>query len=77
MQTNKLLLRFTSLTEDFSVTTVVRTPEVLLYRDSTDTRVSSEGITVRTRRKWRAQEAVEQAEVRLRHGMLVGFVAAR
>lgn len=77
MHTNKLQLPFTSLTEDFSVTTVVRTPEVLLYRDSADTRVSSEDITVRTRRKCRAQESVEQAEVRLRHGMLVGSVAAR
>lgn len=77
MHTNKLHLLFTSLTEYFSITTVVRTPEVLLYRDSTDTRVSSEGITVRPRRKWRAQEAVEQAEVRLSHGMLVGSVAAR
>ncbi|XP_051978700.1 carnitine O-palmitoyltransferase 1, liver isoform-like [Xyrauchen texanus] len=32
-------------------------------------------ITVRTGKKWRTQEAVEQAEARLRHGVLVGSVA--
>nr|XP_057943465.1 uncharacterized protein LOC131138512 [Doryrhamphus excisus] len=70
--TNKLQLPFTGLTEEFKVT---RAREVLLYRDSADTRVSSAGITVRTGRKWRAQEAVDQAEARLRHGVLVGSVA--
>lgn len=59
--TNKSQLPFTGLTEEFKVT---RAREVLLHRDSTDTRVSSAGITVRTGRKWQAQEAVEQAERR-------------
>ncbi|XP_049337547.1 uncharacterized protein LOC125802987 [Astyanax mexicanus] len=70
--TNKLQLPFTGLTEEFRVT---RAREVLLYRDSADNRVSSAGITVRTGRKWKAQEAVEQAEARLRHGILIGSVA--
>nr|XP_061785060.1 uncharacterized protein LOC133576095 [Nerophis lumbriciformis] len=70
--TNKLQLPFTGLTEEFKVT---RAREVFLYRDSSDTRVSSAGIKVRTGRKWKAQEAVDQAEARLRHGVLVGAVA--
>ncbi|KAI2644199.1 Renalase [Labeo rohita] len=70
--TNKLQLLFSGLTEEFKVT---RAREVLLYRDSSDTRVSSAGIEVRTGRKWRAQEAVQLAEARLRHGVLVGSVA--
>ena len=37
--------------------------------------MSSAGIEVRTGRKWRAQQAVEQAEGRLRHNILVGAVA--
>ncbi|KAL0159871.1 hypothetical protein M9458_043596, partial [Cirrhinus mrigala] len=63
--TNKLQLPFSGLIEEFKVT---RAREVLLYRDSPDTRV-------RTGRKWRAQEAVQLAEARLRHGVLVGSVA--
>lgn len=55
---NKLQLPF-SLREEFKVT---RTREVLLYRDS------SAGIAVRTGRKWWAQEAFKQAEVRLCRG---------
>jgi len=39
--------------------------EVLLYRDSSYIKVSSAGIEVRTGRKWKAQEAVDQAESRL------------
>ncbi|XP_072560565.1 uncharacterized protein [Paramormyrops kingsleyae] len=70
--TNKLQLPFSGLTEEFKVT---RAREVLLYRDSSDTRVSSAGIEVRTGRKWRAQEAVQLAEARLQHGVLVGSVA--
>ena len=68
----KLQLPFNSLTEEFKVT---RAREVLLYRDSTDNKVAAAGIEVRTGRKWRAQEAVDQAEARLRHSVLVGTVA--
>ncbi|XP_073716891.1 uncharacterized protein [Misgurnus anguillicaudatus] len=69
---NRLQLPFTGLTEEFKVT---RAREVLLYRDSADNRVATAGITVRTGRKWRVQEAVDQAEARLRHSVLVGSVA--
>jgi len=48
--------------------------EVLLYRDSNDIKVSLPGIVVRTGRKWKAQEAVDQAESRLRNSELVGVV---
>lgn len=50
---------------------------MLLCRDSSDHRVSSAGTTVRTGRKWQAQEAVEWAEARLRHNILAGSVAVR
>ncbi|XP_039504261.1 uncharacterized protein LOC120460516 [Pimephales promelas] len=68
----KLQLPLSSLAEEFKVT---RAREVLLYRDSVDTKVSSAGVEVRTGRKWRAQDAVERAEARLRHSTLVGTVA--
>ncbi|XP_049897834.1 uncharacterized protein LOC126388657 [Epinephelus moara] len=70
---NKLKLPFSSLTEEFMVT---RAREVLLYRDSSDVKVSSAGIEVRTGRKWKAHEAVNQAEFRLQHSELVGTVAS-
>ncbi|KAK0134731.1 Retrovirus-related Pol polyprotein from type-2 retrotransposable element R2DM [Merluccius polli] len=38
-------------------------------------KVSGAGVAVKTGRKWRAEAAVEQAESRLRHGVLVGTVA--
>lgn len=47
----------------------------LQYRESKDRKVSQAGIKVRTGRKWRAQEAVDQAESRLRHRELVGTEA--
>lgn len=48
----------------------------MLYRDSSDNKVSSAGIRVKTGRKWKAQEAVDQAEARLRHRELVGSISA-
>ncbi|CAJ1075238.1 LOW QUALITY PROTEIN: uncharacterized protein LOC109089580 [Xyrichtys novacula] len=68
----KLQLPFSSPSEEFKVT---RAREVLLYRDSADTKVSSAGVEVRTGRKWRAKDAVERAEARLQHSTLVGTVA--
>ncbi|XP_061902037.1 uncharacterized protein LOC133649222 [Entelurus aequoreus] len=68
----KLQLPFSSLAEEFKVS---RAREVLLYRDSADGKVSSAGVEVRTGRKWRAQDAVERAEARLRHSTLVGTIA--
>lgn len=55
---------------------VTREREVLLYRDSSDNKGSSAGIEVRTGRKWKAQEPINQAEARLRHSELVGTVAS-
>nr|AAN12398.1 polyprotein [Tetraodon nigroviridis] len=69
---NKLTLPFSSLAEEFMVT---RAREVLQYRESKDPKVALAGIEVRTGRRWRAQEAVDQAESRLHHKELVGAVA--
>lgn len=52
----------------------MRTREVVQYRDSRDLKVATAGIQVRTCRKWRAEEAVQEAEARLQHSRLVGVV---
>ena len=69
---NILQLPFSGLKEEFMVS---RTREALLYRDSKDPKVSAAGIEVRTGRKWKAGEALEVAESRLRQRELVGNVA--
>ncbi|XP_028310814.1 uncharacterized protein LOC114468234 [Gouania willdenowi] len=69
--TNKLQLPFKSLEEEFKVT---RAREVVQYRDSRDPKVAKAGIKVRTGRKWRAENAVQEAEARLRQRSLVGVV---
>ncbi|XP_051969484.1 LOW QUALITY PROTEIN: uncharacterized protein LOC127634119 [Xyrauchen texanus] len=68
---NKLQLPLKSLEEEFKVT---RAREVLIYRDSSDPKVATAGVEVRTGRKWKAEEAVRQAEARLHHKRLVGVV---
>ena len=68
----KLKLPFSSVTEEFKVS---RAREVMQYRDSDDPMVSTANISVRTGRKWRAQEAVDRAETRLNHSVIVGNVA--
>lgn len=50
--------------------------KMLLYRESTDIKVSSAGIEVKTGSKWRAQQAFDQAEAHLWHSVLVGTVAS-
>ncbi|XP_041920594.1 uncharacterized protein LOC121684601 [Alosa sapidissima] len=70
---NTLKLPFSGLTEEFMVT---RTREALQYRESRDEKVASAGIQVRTGRKWRAVEALEVAESRLRQKVLVGSIAS-
>lgn len=70
-QNNKLRIPISSLNEDFMVTL---TREVLQHRESCNPKVSQAGIEFRTGRKWRAAEAVEDAESRLRHRVLVGAV---
>ncbi|KAL7854779.1 hypothetical protein SRHO_G00169690 [Serrasalmus rhombeus] len=62
-----------SLAEEFKV---IRASEVLLYRDSTNTKVSSADVEIRTGRKWCAQDAVEWEEARLQHSDLVGTVVS-
>lgn len=52
----KLQLPISSLSEEFRVT---RSREVSMYRDSSDVKVSSAGICVKTGRKWQAQVAVD------------------
>ncbi|XP_053332775.1 uncharacterized protein LOC128506382 [Clarias gariepinus] len=69
---NILQLPFKSLEEEFKVT---KAREVLQYRDSSDPKVAKAGIQVRTGRKWRAEEAVQEAEARLRQRSLVGAVS--
>lgn len=69
-QRNKLKLPMSSLNEEIMVT------KVLHYRKTSDPKVSLAGIEVRIGRKWRAQDAVEQAESQLRHSVLVGPVAS-
>lgn len=70
---NILQLPFSGLTEEFMVT---RTREALQYRESRDGKVASAGIQVKTGRKWRADEALEVAESRLRQKVLVGSIAS-
>lgn len=53
---------------------MTRAREVVQYRDSSDPKVAKAGIQVRTGRKWRAEDAVQEAVARLRHRTLVGVV---
>ena len=46
--------------------------EVLQFRDAMDLKVSGAGVVVKTVKKWRAEAALEQAELWLCHGVLVG-----
>lgn len=49
--------------------------QVLQYRESKDPKVSQAGIGVKSGRKWRTQEAMDQAKSWLHHKDLVGSVA--
>ncbi len=70
--TNKLRLPFSSVREEFIV---ARAREHLQYSGSRDAKVPGAGIVVRTGRKWRAAEAVQQAKTRLKHKAILGTVA--
>lgn len=70
--TNKLRLPFSSVREEFIV---ARAREHLQYSGSRDAKVFRAGIVVRTGRKWRAAEAVQQAETQLKHKDILGTVA--
>ncbi|XP_029359637.1 uncharacterized protein LOC115044643 [Echeneis naucrates] len=69
--TNKLRLPFSSVREEFIV---ARAREHLRYSGSRDAKVSGAGIVMRTGRKWRAANAVQQAELRLKHKAIRGTV---
>lgn len=60
-QSTKLHLPLSGLAEEFKV---IRSKEVTMYRDSTDIKVASAGITVKTGRKWQAHKAVSRAGAR-------------
>lgn len=68
---NKLPIPLKSLKEGFKVT---RAREGMQSRKSSNLKVAIAGIEVRTGRKWKAEEAVQQAELRLHHKRLVGVV---
>lgn len=70
----KLRLTLKSVEEEFKVLCV---REVLQYRESSDPKVIGARVVVKTGRKWRAEAAVEAAEARMRHKVLVGAVAKR
>lgn len=46
----------------------------MMYRDSNDPKVAQAGVKVKTVRKWRADKAVLQAELRIRNRVLDGAV---
>jgi hypothetical protein len=68
---SKLQLPLKGLTEEYKATKV---RAVLMLRDSIDKKISEAGIEVRTGRKWKASEAVAEAESRLKHQDIVGTV---
>lgn len=51
-----------------------RPTEVVQYRDSSDPLEANAGTQVRTGRKWRVEEAVQDAEARLSHRRVVGVI---
>ena len=69
---SKLQLPIRAVTEEYK-TTKVRA--VMTLRDSRDDKIREAGIEVRTGRKWKAEQAVKEAEARLRHKDIVGTVA--
>lgn len=69
---NKLQLPLSSVTEEFKVT---KARAIMTIEDSSDDKVSTAGIRVRTGRKWKAHEAVSQAKERLHHKEIVGITA--
>ena len=68
---NMLQLPMTSVLEEFKVTKV---RQAIMLRDNRDEKVRSAGIDLNTGRKWLAQNALEEAEARLRHSDIVGTV---
>ncbi|VDI68178.1 Hypothetical predicted protein [Mytilus galloprovincialis] len=61
-----------ALTEEYKVT---KTRQVMTLRDSKDAKVRGAKVKIRTGRKWKAEEAVKEAETRLKHSVIVGVTA--
>ncbi len=70
-----ILFKFKKHPNISRIRVVMRVREVLQYRESSDPKVIGARVVVKTWRKWRAEAAVEGAEARLRHKVLVGAVA--
>jgi hypothetical protein len=68
---SKLQLPLKVLTEEYKVT---KARHVIMLRDSADEKVREAGVKILTGRKWKAEEAVKDAESRLRHSDIVGTV---
>ena len=66
-----LQLPMTSIVEEYKVAKVRHT---MILRDNKDDKVQGAQLDHRTRLKWKAQDALEEAESRLRHKDLVGTV---
>ncbi|XP_076080058.1 uncharacterized protein LOC143050834 [Mytilus galloprovincialis] len=61
-----------ALTEEYKVT---KTRQVMTLRDSKVAKVRGAKVKIRTGRKWKAEEAVKEAETRLKHSVIVGVTA--
>ena len=68
----KLQLPVSSVSEEFKKG---KTRLVMMLRDSCDSQVREAKIEIKSGRKWKAAEAVEEAESRLRHRDIVGVTA--
>ncbi|XP_076113419.1 uncharacterized protein LOC143081070 [Mytilus galloprovincialis] len=68
----KLQLPMKALTEEYKVT---KTRQVMTLRDSKDAKVRGAKVKIRTGRKRKAEEAVKEAETRLKHSGIVGVTA--
>lgn len=66
-----LQLPLKSITDEFKVT---KSRKVMMLEENKDLCVSQAGIEVQTGRKWKANEAVQEAQERLRHKDIVGNV---
>lgn len=58
-RSTKLHFYLSSLSEESKV---IRSREVMMYRDSTDLKVASAGIYVKTGRNWQAHKGISRAE---------------
>ncbi len=69
---SKLQLPIRAITEEYKAT---KARQVMMLKESKDEKIIDAGIEVRTGRKWKASEAVKDAESRLQHKDIVGTLA--